>query len=187
MKNIVILGSGAGSNAENIALYFKNHPTIRVAAFVCNRADAGIVKRAAKLGLPYRVFDRATFYDGHSVVDYLQSLHTDLVVLAGFLWLVPEDLIAAFPKRIINVHPALLPDFGGKGMYGAKLHQAVIAVGASESGITFHYVNAHFDEGEIIRQDKIALHATETPASLEARIRELEHLHFPKVIESLLS
>ncbi len=187
MKNIVILGSGSGSNAENIALYFKNHPTIQVAAFVSNRADAGIVKRAAQLGLPCRVFEREAFYNGHSVVDYLQSLHTDLVVLAGFLWLVPEDLIAAFPKRIINVHPALLPDFGGKGMYGAKVHQSVIAAGVSDSGITFHYVNAHFDEGEIIRQEKIALHPGETAESLEGRIRDLEHAHFPKLIESLLS
>ncbi len=187
MKNIVILGSGAGSNAENIVHYFKDHPSIRVASFVANKAEAGMVARAEKLGIPCKVFGRDAFYDTHSVVDFLQGIETDLVVLAGFLWLIPQELIKAFPNRIVNIHPALLPKFGGKGMYGSKVHQAVIEAGEEESGISIHLVNAHFDEGEILRQEKIKLDSAETAGSLEGRIRVLEHRFYPIVIEQLLA
>jgi phosphoribosylglycinamide formyltransferase 1 len=186
MKRMVIFASGSGTNMERIASVFASDSEIEITLVICNKPGAGVIARAEKAGIPVRMIDRASFYETDKLTLELLSLKTDLIVLAGFLWLVPQHLLSAFPGRIINIHPALLPKYGGKGMYGEKVHEAVVSAGEKESGITIHFVNEHYDSGDIIFQKAFKLHPDETPATLVQRIHTLEYEHFPKVIEQLL-
>lgn len=185
MIKIAILASGSGTNAENIIKYFQNSSEISVVAVLSNRKEAKVLERAKNLDVPQRYFSKSSFLEGNSVVDFLQG-KADFIVLAGFLLKVPENLLEAFPNKIINIHPALLPKFGGKGMYGMHVHKAVKAQNETETGITIHYVNENYDEGAIIFQAKTPVLATHTPEDIAANIHKLEHEHFPKVIEELL-
>jgi len=187
MKHIAIFASGSGSNAENIARHFEKSEAARVSLIFCNNPKAGVIARAQRLHIPCRVFSRKDFYETDSVLQLLRDTKIDLIVLAGFLWLVPEQLIEAFRGKIINIHPALLPGVGGKGMYGMKVHETVLQNGASESGITIHYVNEIFDAGEIIFKAECPVGPGDTPETLAAKIHELEYKHYPAVIEKLLS
>lgn len=179
---IALFASGSGTNVQRIATYFKDHEFIEVAGVYCNKPDAYVVFRAAQLGLPCHVFSREEF-NGGEVMAQLVADHVDWVILAGFLWLVPDNIIEAFPDRIINIHPALLPKFGGKGMYGAKVHEAVIKAGEKESGISIHLVNEHYDEGAVLFQAKTNITKDDTPETLAAKIHELEYEHYPLIIE----
>lgn len=185
MIKIAILASGSGTNAENIIKYFQNSSEISVVAVLSNRKEAKVLERAKNLDVPQRYFSKSSFLEGNSVVDFLQG-KADFIVLAGFLLKVPENLLEAFPNKIINIHPALLPKFGGKGMYGMHVHKAVKAQNETETGITIHYVNENYDEGAIIFQAKTPVLATHTPEDIATNIHKLEHEHFPKVIEELL-
>ena len=186
MKNISILASGAGTNAENIIRYFSNGEKAKVTLVLSNKPQAKVLDRAAALGVDAFFFDRAQFYETGEVLMMLRRRETDLVVLAGFLWLVPEDVIESFRGRIINIHPALLPLYGGKGMYGDRVHRAVLDAGCSESGITVHYVNEHYDSGDIIFQAKCPVLPGDDVNSLAARVHELEYEHYPRVIDNLV-
>ncbi|MCB8999152.1 MAG: phosphoribosylglycinamide formyltransferase [Bacteroidales bacterium] len=181
-KHIAIFASGSGSNAENISRFFMNHPIIEISLILTNKPDAQVLERAKRLGIPYYIFNREEFYSSGSVIDVLKSYKIDFIVLAGFLWLIPEVLIKCFPQKIINIHPALLPKYGGKGMYGSKVHQSVIENHEKESGITIHFVNGEYDAGDIIFQAKCSVEHGETPESLAEKVHELEYEHFPRVI-----
>jgi phosphoribosylglycinamide formyltransferase 1 len=183
MHHLAIFASGSGSNAENIIRYFQNKPQIRVSCICTNRPDAYVIDRAERLGIPVLIFTRADFYETDLVLKYLISNKIDWIILAGFLWLVPAYLIDNFPQRLINIHPALLPKFGGKGMYGQHVHQAVIDCKENVSGITIHYVNHEYDRGSTIFQATCPVEAGDTPESLAARVHELEYAYFPKIIE----
>lgn len=187
MKNIAIFASGSGTNAQKIMEHFESNNEVQVSLVLVNNAEAGVIERAKKFGVPVRVFNRAEFSKSDVIVTILKDNAIDLVVLAGFLWLVPQNMVKAYPNKIINIHPALLPNYGGKGMYGDKVHEAVIAAGDKESGITIHYVNDKYDEGAIIAQFTCAISSTDTPDSLASNIHKLEHAHFPIVIEKLLT
>ncbi|KAF0131881.1 MAG: phosphoribosylglycinamide formyltransferase [Bacteroidetes bacterium] len=187
MKKIAIFASGSGTNMERIASFFAENRNVEVSLVVCNNPMAGVIQRAERLGIPVEMIDRKSFYDTDSLTQKLKYFKIDLVVLAGFLWLVPNHLLKAFPDQIINIHPALLPSYGGKGMYGEKVHQAVIVANERFSGITIHYVNEQYDEGAVIFQQKIELAPDETPESLALRIHELEYRYFPQVIDRVLS
>ncbi|MDZ7742530.1 MAG: phosphoribosylglycinamide formyltransferase [Bacteroidota bacterium] len=186
MKKIAILASGSGTNAENIARFFRKEKTAIVALILSNNKDAYVLRRAEKLEIPYITFNREDFYSSDRVLNILQDHRIDLIVLAGFLWLIPRNILKAFPKRIVNIHPALLPGYGGKGMYGDSVHKAVIENGEKESGISIHYVNEKYDEGEIIFQARCPLSEQDTAESLAGRIHELEYKHFPEVINRLV-
>ena len=186
MTNIAIFASGSGSNAEQIIKYFKAFDGISVSLIVCNKENAGVLDRAKKLSVRSEVISRNKFYKTDEIVEFLKSSNIDFIVLAGFLWLVPFNLIQAFPNRIINIHPALLPKYGGKGMYGNHVHQAVYEANEKESGITIHYVNEKYDEGHIIFQAKIALEAEDDPAEIAKKIQRLEHQYYPQVIHQLI-
>jgi phosphoribosylglycinamide formyltransferase-1 len=185
-KNIAIFASGSGTNAEQIILHFARSATARIKLLLSNKREAYALVRAANHGIPTRVFSRDEFYTSDKITDLLRSEKIDLIVLAGFLWLVPTNLIKAFPDKIINIHPALLPKYGGKGMYGMRVHQAVIDSGDSESGISIHYVNEKYDEGRIIFQARCKVVKDDTPESLAQKIHQLEYEYFPKVIEELI-
>ena len=185
-KHIAIFASGAGSNAQQIITYFKNSPEVKIDLIVCNKPGAGVLSIAGKEGIPVLLIEKERFFRGDGYVPELQKAKTDLIVLAGFLWKVPQSLINAFPRRIINIHPALLPKYGGKGMYGAYVHQSVLSAGEVESGITVHYVDEHYDNGDIIFQTACPVLDGDTPESLAQRIHQLEHLHYPKVVEEIL-
>lgn len=186
MIKLAIFASGAGSNAAKIIEHFKHSTTVVIDLIVCNKKEAGVWGIAAANQIDTLYINRESFIESDSCVKQLQARSIDFIVLAGFLWKVPETLINAYPGKIINIHPALLPKYGGKGMYGMHVHEAVIAAGEKESGITIHYVDAHYDEGDIIFQAKCTIEPTDTPASLAAKIHVLEHAHFPVVIEDLL-
>lgn len=185
-KNIAIFASGEGTNAQRIIDYFKNSADFRVSIVVSNKPDASVLKRAEKAGIPFHVINKTGFYETNETIDLLKAAKTDLIVLAGFLWMIPDNLIKAFPDRIINIHPALLPKFGGKGMYGMNVHKAVIESKEKESGISVHYVNEHYDEGKIISQHKCEITKSDTPESLAQKIQQLEHEFFPQIIEKIL-
>ena len=185
-KRIAIFASGSGSNAQKIMEHFKYSNSAEVALVLSNNPDAFVLQRADNFEIPTHVFDKHDFYKSDDVVNLLKRLEIDLVVLAGFLWLVPENLLKAFPNKIINIHPALLPKFGGKGMYGDKVHKAVLEAGENEHGITIHFVNENFDEGEIIYQAKFHVEPNDTLEIIKFNGQQLEHLHYPKVIENLL-
>lgn len=185
--NLALFASGSGSNAENIATYFKNNPGINVKIIFTNNAKAGVVKRAQNMGVDCIVFNKDDFYKTNQVVSLLEQYQVDWIILAGFLWLVPKSMIAKFPNRIINIHPALLPKYGGKGMYGNKVHEAVIANREIESGITIHTIDEVYDRGSIIFQVSCPLTPDDNAESLAKRIHQLEYKHYPKVIENLVS
>ena len=187
MKRIAILASGSGSNAENIANYFKSNSDVEISIILSNKKDAFVLERANKLNIPSQSFNRNDFYETNTVVDLLESMQIDLVVLAGFLWLVPDSLIQAFPNTIVNIHPALLPNYGGKGMYGMNVHNAVIDNKEKESGITIHLVNEKYDDGETILQAKCKIDINDTAEDLANKIHELEYEHFPRAVESYLN
>jgi formyltetrahydrofolate-dependent phosphoribosylglycinamide formyltransferase len=184
--NIAIFASGAGSNAQRIIEHFRNSPVARIALIVCNKKKAGVLQIAEKENIPSLVIEKEKFFSGNGYLDELASVKIGFIVLAGFLWKIPDALIRAFPKRIINIHPALLPGYGGKGMYGEHVHEAVIGAGEKESGITIHYVDEHYDNGDIILQVKCPVLDDDTPGSLAHRIHALEHANYPVVIEDLV-
>jgi phosphoribosylglycinamide formyltransferase-1 len=183
---IAIFASGNGSNAQRICEYFADRDDVYISAIYCNNAKAHVLERARLLGIPAIVFDRDTFYNSTTILADLTSKEVDWVVLAGFLWLIPDAILKAFPQRIINIHPALLPAFGGKGMYGMKVHESVIAAGVTESGITIHYVNENYDEGDIVFQARCDVNTGDTAEVLAAKIHELEYEYFPKIIEKVI-
>lgn len=185
-KKIVLFASGSGTNVENIIRYFENNQQVDVVGVYCNRKGAGVLERAKKASVPCRLFDKTSFTDGSLLAEVNQA-SPDLIVLAGFLWLVPVDWVRAFPKAIINIHPALLPSYGGKGMYGDRVHQAVIQNGEKESGITIHYVNENYDEGENIFQAKCSVLPKDDADLLAKKIHELEHRYFPEILLKLLN
>ncbi|MBU7577536.1 MAG: phosphoribosylglycinamide formyltransferase [Flavihumibacter sp.] len=184
--SIAIFASGTGSNAQKIIEHFRNHPSIRIALVVSNKATAGVLDKAAAAGIPTLLIDKERFFRGDGFVPELTTLGIDFIVLAGFLWKVPPSLIQAYPSRMINIHPALLPKYGGKGMYGNFVHEAVIAAGEKESGITIHYVDEQYDHGGTIFQATCPVFPEDTPETLANRIHALEHQHFPAVIESVI-
>lgn len=186
IKKISIFASGSGTNAENIIRYFSGSDHARVALVLSNKPEAPVLQKAAGLGVATSVFDRKALYETGEVAGMLESNHIDLVVLAGFLWLVPKNILEKYPGRIVNIHPALLPGYGGKGMYGKKVHEAVIAAGDRESGITIHKVNEAYDEGDVIFQARCRVLPTDTADSLANRIHELEYRHYPVVIDEFL-
>lgn len=186
MKNVAIFASGSGTNAQAIIEYLKKGTIGHVSIVFCNKKDAYVLERAKNFNIPNYVFSRDEFYKDRTIKDLLLKYKTDLIVLAGFLWLVPEYLIAAFPNRIINIHPALLPKYGGKGMYGKYVHETVINSGDKESGISIHYVNEKYDEGNIIFQAKCGIDYTDTPDTLAGKIHNLEYAHYPRIVEDLL-
>lgn len=186
MRNIAIFASGSGTNAENIIKYFSNRNTARISLVLSNKRHAMVLKRAEAHDIRTVFFEYKEFYVTGKVLRYLSLYKIDFIVLAGFLWLVPENIIDHFPGRIINIHPALLPSYGGKGMYGDAVHNAVIANKEKESGITIHYVNKKYDEGDIIFQARCRIDPKDTPLSLAAKVHELEYLHYPRVIEELV-
>lgn len=185
-SRIAFFASGAGSNAQKIIDHFRNHASIRVSLIVCNNPGAGVLQIAAKENIPTLLIDKKTFLNDDIYIKELQDERIDLIILAGFLWKVPAALIKAFPEKIINIHPALLPKFGGTGMYGDAVHQAVIAAGEKESGITIHYVDELYDHGKIIFQAKCPVLPADTAQSLAQRVHQLEYEHYSTVIESLL-
>lgn len=184
-KRIIILASGGGSNAAKILQHFQNHAKAKVVMVGSNRQEAGVQKHAHSHQVPMFFFNRAELNEG-KVLSVLQKMEADLIVLAGFLLKVPEELVATFPNAILNIHPALLPKYGGKGMYGMNVHKAVKEAGETESGITIHYVNQHYDEGQILFQAKTSLEESDTPEIIAKKVLALEHLHFAPLIESIL-
>ncbi len=186
MRNIAIFASGSGTNAENLIRYFSNKNSAKVRFVLSNKRQALVLKRAEALGIPSVFFDHNDFYVTGAVKEYLALYKIDFIVLAGFLWLVPGDIIEKYQGRIINIHPALLPAHGGKGMFGEAVHRAVIADNDKESGITIHYVNKMYDEGDIIFQARCRVEPDETPESLAAKVHALEYMHFPRVVEELV-
>lgn len=186
-KNIVLLASGSGSNVENIVRYFQNRPEVSISVVLTNKKDAKVLERCDRLGISGLFFNRMAFYDSDCVLDILKALNPYLIVLAGFLWKIPEKIIRAFPDKIINIHPALLPKYGGKGMYGNKVHKAVKTNGDTETGITIHYVNENYDEGAIIHQAKTSIQKEDDVESIAQKIHTLEYEHFPRVIEKILA
>ncbi len=183
MKNIAIFASGSGSNAENIANYFSGSQEVSIALIVCNKADAFVFERAKKLGIPSRLVTKADMQDEALVMNLMKEFKIDFIVLAGYLLLVPKYLVEAFPRAIVNIHPALIPLHCGKGMYGDRVHEDVIRCGDKESGITIHYVNEFFDNGDIIFQATCPVEPGDDAHAVATKVHQLEYAHFPRVIE----
>lgn len=183
MKKLAIFASGKGSNAEKIIQRSREH----VALIVSNVAGAGVVEIAKKYNIPFLIIDRKMFADEGRMLNELKKFNIDFIVLAGFLWMIPEYFLKHFHNRIINLHPALLPKYGGKGMYGMNVHKAVLEAGEKESGITIHYINERYDEGEIIFQAKCEIEPGESPETLAQKIHFLEHKYFPMIVERLIT
>ncbi len=186
-RKIAIFASGTGSNALNLITYFSEHPLAEVVLLVSNNSNAGALQHAARLNVPSAVFDKAAFNRPEIILSCLQQHGIDLIVLAGFLLHIPTFLVEAFPQSIINLHPALLPKFGGKGMYGMHVHRAVKEAGETLTGITIHYINEHYDEGMIIAQYSCPVEADDTPETIAQKVHRLEYRYYPLVIEQLLS
>ena len=184
---IAIFASGSGTNAEEIFKYFKDRSDIKVALLLSNNPDAYALERATKYGVDSKVFTKIQFRESEDVLNWFKQYEITHVVLAGFLWLIPQNLIKAFPHQIVNIHPALLPSFGGKGMYGMKVHEAVKNAGEIETGITIHEVNEQYDDGKILFQAKCNVHSTDTPEQIANKIHLLEHAHYPRVIEQWIN
>ncbi|MFN8336719.1 MAG: phosphoribosylglycinamide formyltransferase [Cyclobacteriaceae bacterium] len=184
---IAIFASGSGTNAEEILAYFQYHPSIEVKVLLSNNPQAQALQRAERFKVKALTFNKAQFRDTYEVLTWLKDEKVTHIVLAGFMWLVPDYLIHAYPGKIINIHPALLPKFGGKGMYGKFVHEAVKAAGEAETGITIHEVNEHYDEGNIVFQATCGVDETDTPDSIALKVQKLEHMHYPKVIEQWIS
>jgi phosphoribosylglycinamide formyltransferase 1 len=186
IPRIAIFASGSGSNAQRIAEYFAGSGLLEISAIYCNNPEAYVLERANLLGIPTVIFNRNDFYNSSFVLDDLEARGTDWIILAGFLWLIPGSILKAFPQRIINIHPALLPAYGGKGMFGMKVHESVIAAGEKQSGITIHHVNELYDEGDIIFQATCQIQPGDTPEMLASKIHSLEYEYFPMVIKDLI-
>jgi phosphoribosylglycinamide formyltransferase-1 len=186
MKRIVILASGSGTNAENLITFFQDKRSAQVVQVLSNNPRAKVIDRCKLLNVSCLSFNRIAFTQTEDVLNILKSTDPDLIVLAGFLWKIPENILAEFPDKIINIHPALLPKFGGKGMYGMHVHEAVVANGESESGITIHWVNENYDEGAVIFQAKCVVSSDDSAEDIAAKVHRLEMEHFPKVVERLL-
>ena len=182
---IALFASGSGSNAENIVHYFSQNPGFSFPLIISNKTDAFVHNRAKKLEIPSFTFSRDEFTNGEKILCLLKEYDIDCIVLAGFLLRIPQMLIQAFPSKIINIHPALLPKHGGKGMYGMRVHEAVAEANDAESGITIHYVNSNYDEGSIIFQVTCPVNPSDTPEMIAAKVHALEYEHFPKVIEMI--
>jgi phosphoribosylglycinamide formyltransferase 1 len=185
-KRIAIFASGSGSNAQKIMEHFKRSAEAEVVLILTNNPQAYVLQRADNFEIPSHIFARKEFYETDDVIRLLKNLQVDLIVLAGFLWLIPESMLKAFPNKIINLHPALLPKFGGKGMYGDNVHKAVLEAKEEESGITIHFAGEHFDEGEIIHQSRFKIEPGDNLEEIKFKGQQLEHHHFPRVVESLL-
>lgn len=185
-KRIAIFASGSGSNAQKLMEHFKRNAEIEISLVLTNNPDAYVLQRADNFEIPSHIFDKYEFYKTDEVIDLLKNLDIDFIVLAGFLWLIPQNLIAAYPGRIINIHPAILPKFGGKGMYGDHVHNAVIAAGETEGGITIHYVNENYDEGEYIYQAKYKIDKNDSLEMIKFKGQQLEHLHYPRIVEGIV-
>lgn len=185
MKNIAVFASGSGTNAENIIRYFEDSELARVAVVFTNRKDAGVVDRAHKLGLRCIIFDKDQLHNGY-VLQKLKECKIDFIALAGFLWLVPDDIVEEYQDLIINLHPALLPDYGGEGMYGMHVHRNVVENEEEETGITIHYVDHEYDNGDIIFQESVEVDFEDSPEDVQYKVQQLEHKHYPEVIEYLI-
>lgn len=183
MANLAIFASGSGTNAENLIRHFEHHKSIKVALVVTNRAGAGVVERAERLNVPVVYMPKADMGDEELVLETLRAYSVDWIILAGYLLLVPGYLIGAFPDRILNIHPALLPKFGGKGMYGSHVHEAVVKAGEKESGITVHLVNNEYDRGKVVFQKAVPVSEGDTPETVAKKVQELEHRYFPEIVE----
>lgn len=183
IKHIAIFASGAGSNAKKIIEHFVGHPTIKVSLVVCNKKEAGVLQHASNYQVPFLLIDKENFFAGDGYVSHLKDAKIDFIVLAGFLWKIPLALVEAYPNRIINIHPALLPNFGGKGMYGSHVHEAVINSGQVKSGITIHYVDEKYDNGDVIFQVYCNVNENDNASTLAEKIHQLEHKFFPLVVE----
>ncbi|MCU0429336.1 MAG: phosphoribosylglycinamide formyltransferase [Cytophagaceae bacterium] len=186
MMYITLFCSGSGSNAEKIMEYFREHPSIRVGLLLANKPDAYALERAKKFGIPTEVVTKAEFTDESYCCSLLERYQTDWIILAGFLWLIPSYLVKHFPDKIINIHPALLPAYGGKGMYGMHVHRAVVAAGEKKSGMTIHLVNEHYDEGAILFQASCDLDPEDSAEEVAHKVLTLEHRHFAPVIETTI-
>lgn len=186
MKRIAIFASGTGTNAKNIIEHFRHNPKIKIECIVCNNPKARVIEVANEANIAYYLISRRDLYQTDHVLDLLANSKIDFIVLAGFLWMIPEKILNAFPKKIINIHPALLPKYGGAGMYGMRVAEAVITSKEKETGITIHYLNEKFDDGEIIFQKSIPVEEKDTPESLSQKVHGLEYEWYPKIIEQLL-
>jgi phosphoribosylglycinamide formyltransferase-1 len=186
MKRIAIFASGSGSNAEKICEYFSPRTDVEVSLILTNNPEAGVIKRARRLHIPVVVFDRKTFYESERILQLLKNDGIDFIVLAGFMMLIPPFLVAGYPDQIVNIHPALLPKHGGKGMYGHFVHEAVVAAGDTQSGITIHFVNERYDEGNIIFQATCEVLPGDSPDDVATKVQALEHIHFPRVIDETI-
>ena len=184
--NVAIFASGSGTNAQNLIKYFRNHSTIHISLIVSNRSDAYVLKRAENENVPHVVLSGKDWDENGNASRVLQNYHIDFIVLAGYLRLLPYWLIHQYPKKIVNIHPALLPNYGGKGMFGEHVHRAVIASGDKHSGITIHFVNEDYDKGDIIFRTQCPVLPSDTPETLAARIHQLEYEHYPKVVEKVV-
>lgn len=187
MINIAIFASGSGSNAENITNYFKERKDVSIRLIISNKKDAYVHQRAVRMGIDSVTFSKNSFENTDEVLNCLEKNEIDFIVLAGFLLKVPQNIIEAYPQKIVNVHPALLPKFGGKGMYGDNVHKAVVAAGELESGITIHYINENYDEGNVIYQAKCDVLPVDTYEDVAEKVHQLEYLHFPEIIDKVLS
>jgi formyltetrahydrofolate-dependent phosphoribosylglycinamide formyltransferase len=184
--HLAIFASGAGSNAQQIINYFNGSTSTSIAVIICNKPNAGVLEIAQKAGIPSIIIEKERFFKGDHYLPELKALHIDYIILAGFLWKIPVELIAAYPKKIINIHPALLPGYGGKGMYGHYVHEAVIANKEKQSGITIHYVDELYDHGAIIFQATCNIDEDDNSETLAKKVHALEHLHFPTVIAGIV-
>ena len=187
MKHIAIFASGTGTNAACIIDHFHHHTAIKISLIVCNKPGAGVLSIAEKEGIPTLLVEKERFFRGDAYVDELRERKIDFLILAGFLWKIPAALVKAYGGRILNIHPALLPKYGGKGMYGQFVHEAVIAAKEKETGISIHYVDELYDHGQVVFQARFPLEETDTPQSLARKVHELEHEHFARVIEEVVS
>jgi len=186
MTHLAVFASGGGSNARKIIEFFQDSKVIRVALIVSNKQNAGVIAIASEYDIPTQIIDRHGFYETEEILGILKQHKIDFVALAGFLWLVPSYLVRAFPKRILNIHPALLPKFGGKGMYGHHVHEAVKAAGETETGMTIHFVNEHYDEGDYVFQARCPVAAEDSPEEIARNVLKLEHRYFPEIIEKVI-
>lgn len=187
MKRIAIFASGSGSNAEKICEYFSGRQDVEVSLILTNNPQAGVIQRARKLHIPVIVFDRKTFYETERILELLQNNKIDLIVLAGFMMLIPQFLVNGYPDKMVNIHPALLPKHGGKGMYGHFVHEAVVAAGDLQSGITIHFVNENYDEGSIIFQATCEVTPTDSAEDVAKKVQALEHQYYPSIIDEVVT
>ncbi len=186
-KNIIIFASGAGSNTQNIINFFRNDPSVNISLIVSNKPEAGVLKIAEEEGIQSLIIEKEAFFRGNAYVEILKHYSPDLIILAGFLWKIPSKLIESFPDKIINIHPALLPKYGGKGMYGHFVHEAVKSAGEKETGITIHFVDELYDHGAYIFQAKVAIEDQDSADSIAKKVHQLEYKYFPEVIRQILS